>query len=478
MASVTVPYRPTPAQEPFHLSTARERLLIGGFGSGKSYAGVAECIAWMLEYPGIRGLIARATATSLKASTESIFVDLLPPELWAKCKHTRVSGHYDTIIFPNGSEVQFKSLHDWKLLRSINYGFIFVDEADEIDFETWDGLLSRLRQKDPTQAGREQGVNRIHHNAAWMAMNPAGHSWHWDRFVKNAGTYDTDWFRTTSLDNPYLPPAYIESLLSYPPTWIKRYVLAAWDDFAGQIYDTWSEQAIVPRYPVNPLTRAPVYPAHSTFWMGLDPGMRDPTAGLWVVVERQPRFRLVGIAEYQEQGLDVVAHTRAFRRIEAAKRMQVTKRIADPNRINIRDNTTPVKLSDAYRKRGYNFILGPSRFDDRIPALGTLISNGQFVVTEDCPMTYEAIRDARWKDLSPAAALRGEDPPDEPEKGKNRHLCDAAEYLAGHQRAPIKAAPVYPDHMPNWQRQVLDTIRRDKERAAMPPQHEVEGIPV
>jgi hypothetical protein len=478
MASVTVPYAPNPAQAPFHRSRAFERLLVGGFGSGKSYTIVAEAIAWMLEQPGIRGCIARATVPALKASTEAIFIDLLPPELWEKCQTSKSGGHFDTITFPNGSEVQFKSLHDWKRLRSINYGFLAIDEADEIDNETYEGMLARIRQVDPTAAGRKQGATKITRRGVWMAMNPSGHSWHWERFVRDAAGTDREWFRTTSLDNPYLPPEYIETLLTYPPQWIKRYVLAAWDDFAGQIYEAWSDRSIVPRYPIDALARAPQYPAHSTFWMGLDPGMRDPTAGLWVCVERQPRFRLVGVAEYQEASLDVVEHTRAFRRIESKHRLKVTKRIADPNRINIRDNTTPTKLSDAYRRRGYNFSLGPSRFDDRIPALGTLIANGQFVVTDDCPMTYESIRDARWKDLMPAAAARGEAPPDEPEKGKNRHLCDAAEYLAGQHKAPVRAAPVYPDHMPDWQREVLDTIRKDKAKAAQPERREVEGIPL
>lgn len=477
MPPLLVPYQPNPKQAPFHTSNAFERLLVGGFGSGKSYAIVAEAIAWMLEQPGIRGLIARATIPALKASTEAIFVDLLPPELWKQCRTTRTGGHYDSIIFPNGSEVHFKSLYDWKSLRSINYGFMAIDEADEVDAESYEGMLARIRQVDPTAAGREHGAVKITRRGVWMAMNPSGHSWHWERFVRDTAGFDREWFRTTSLDNPYTPPEYIALLLTYPPQWIKRYVLAAWDDFAGQIYEQWGEGHIVPRYERDPFTRQPRYPHTALQWMALDPGMRDPTAGLWVIVERQPRIKIVGVAEYQEEGLDVLAHARAFRRIESEFQLRPHKRIADPNRINTRDLTTPTRLSDAYRRAGFNFDLGPSKYDDRIPALGTLIANGQFVLTEDCPQTYASIRDARWKDLTPAAAQRGEDAPEKPEK-RNRHLCDDAEYIAGQYSRPLAPAVNLPDNMPDWQREALATIRGKLDKAREPTPHKIDGIVV
>lgn len=476
MPALRIGYEPTPAQRPFHLSRARERLLIGGFGSGKTYALCAEAIAWMLEQPGIRGMIARQYIPALKASTEAVFVDLLPPEFWSQCKITRTAGHIDTVEFPNGSTVMFKSLSDWKQLRSINLGFLAIDEADEIDQDTYIGMTSRLRQREPTGAGRAKGAREITRNGIWMAMNPAGHSWHWKWFVQGEGGGDTAWFRATSIDNPFLPPEYISTLLRYPPVWIKRYVLAEWDDFAGQIYESWSERHIIKPYPRDPFTGAPQYPDGTVFWMGMDPGTRDPTAGLWVAVERRPRVRLVGIAEYQEPGLAAEVHARAWRGIEHEHRLRVAKRIADPNRTTIRDPGTNNRLIDQFRRAGFRFELGPSHFDDRIPALGQLIENGQFVVTEDCMQTFESIQQTRWKDLSPAAAARGEDPPDQPLK-KDRHLCDCAEYLAGRWTRPLMPTGVHPDDpRPDWMIQVQGALHEKMKRAAKPKRAMVEGI--
>jgi PBSX family phage terminase large subunit len=451
--------------------------MFGAMGSGKTYAVCAEAIAWALEQPGIRGLITRKTIPELRDTTETVFFDVLPDELLRAGKTTRLGGHTADFTFPNGSKILFRGIDDWKKHKSLNLGFIAWDEMDEFDEETYIGMLARIRQRDPTAEGRRWGAGKITRRGTWGASNPEGHNWIWKRFVKEPKAGRSQYFRSTSFDNAYLSTDYYENLLSMPEPWIKRYVLCQFDDFAGQIYEAWNSGHMVPRYGKNIFTGEPVYPDHSVHWMGLDPGMRDPTAGLWVVVEREPRLRLVGVAEYQETGLDVVQHSQAFRRIEARHRLRVTKRIADPNRINIRDVTTPTKLSDAYRRRGFRFDLGPSRWDDRIPALGTLISNGQFVVTEDCPMTFESIRDARWKDLSPAARARGDAPPEEPEK-KNRHLCDTAEYLAGQYKKPIMQAPEYPDTMPEWQIAALKTIRTKLQAAGRGrQQHEVEGIP-
>lgn len=477
MSDIVVPYIPLPVHGDFHRSSAYERHMFGAMGSGKTYAVCAEAIAWCLEQPGIRGLITRKTIPELRDTTETVFFDVLPDELFKHGKATRIGGHYNDFTFPNGSKVLFRGIDDWKKHKSLNLGFIAWDEMDEFDEETYVGMLARLRQRDPTKEGRARGARQITRRGTWGASNPEGHNWAWKRFVKDPKPGRTAYFKSTSFDNPYLTTDYYDNLLSMPEAWIKRYVLCQFDDFAGQIYEAWSDRHMVKRYERDPFTREPVYPNHSVQWMALDPGMRDPTAGLWVIVERQPRLRIVGIAEYQEANLDVVEHTKAFRRIEALHRVRPMKRVADPNRINVRDSSTPTKLWDVYRRNGYRFDLGPSRYDDRIPALGTMIANGQFVVTEDCPMTYESIRDARWKDLTPAQRARGDDPPEQPEK-KNRHLCDAAEYIAGQYKRPIASAPELPDHMPDWQREALTAIRGKLERARKPRQHVVEGIPL
>jgi phage terminase large subunit len=76
-------YKPLSVFQPFHRSAARHRCIIGGYGSGKSKAGVAEMIAWGLEHPGSEFLITRKTVPALKSTTEKMFLDSLPPDFLA-----------------------------------------------------------------------------------------------------------------------------------------------------------------------------------------------------------------------------------------------------------------------------------------------------------------------------------------------------------------------------------------------------------
>jgi hypothetical protein len=284
------------------------------------------------------------------------------------------------------------------------------------------------------------------------------------------------YFKSTSFDNPHLPPDYYSGLLEMPEAWIRRYVLCQFDDFGGQIYEQWGTEHFVPRYAIGGFTGVePDYPAKSLFWMGMDPGMEDPTAGLWVVIEGGPRPRMVGVAEYEEPGLNVASHANAWRIIEAKHRLRVTRRIADPNRVNVRDLSSTNRLSDLYRRRGFNFELGSSRFDDRIPALATLIENGQFVVTEDCPLTYESIKNARWKDITPAQRARGETVTNKPEK-KDRHLCDTAEYLASKYVRPTAPTPQYDED--DWSAEIRAQIEAKVRRAGRRQVHSNHGVPV
>jgi PBSX family phage terminase large subunit len=467
---ITWRYGAIPVHQQFHSSRAKERLLFGAFGSGKTYAIMAEAIALCLENPGIRGLIARKYVPDLRDTTETVFFDLLPDEIYRRGKSLRSGGHYSSFEFPNGSVVIFRSLDDWKRLKSFNLGFIAIDEADEIDEETYEGLLSRIRQTDPAR----EGLPPIERRCIFMAANPQGHNWLWRRFVKEQ-RQDTAWFKSTSFDNPYLPLDYLDRLLQYPEPWIKRYVMCQFDDFAGQIYEEWSYDRHVIK-PFKDQFGRYKYDPNYGFWMGLDPGTRDPTAAVWVVVQPD-KHRLVAVAEYEQASLAADVHAAAWRRIEAEHQMRVQWRVSDPS-IRVRDRSTNNSLEDTLRRLGFVFNLGPIQEKDRIPPLGNLIHRGQFVVTDDCPLTFEAVRDYQWRDLTPAQRSHDEDPPDHPLK-RNTHLVEAAQYLATRYQVPILKKPEYPED--DWSAELRDIIKgkvRQKQLNAQGPRSSmIEGIP-
>lgn len=469
MPTIDFTYRPLPIHAGFHKSTAYERALFGAFGSGKTYALCAEAIAWCLEQPGIRGLITRRTVPELRDTTETVFFDILPHELREQGEIRRSGGHVSTFTFPNGSVVLFRSIDDWNKHKSLNVGFIAFDEADEFDEETYRGMLSRVRQKDPTSEGKRYGAAKITRRGVWSASNPGGHNWLWKRFVDDKNRVDgTEYWRSTSFDNPYLPPEYIDSLLQYPDPWIRRYVLCQFDDFAGQIYEDWSWD----RHVVKPLDVG----RRHTFWMGMDPGTRNPTAALWCVIDEDgtltgtPRS-LVGVAEYEFAGRAAHEHAEEWRKIEATHAPMVRQRIADPS-IMTRDRGTNMSLHSQYARLGFNFQLGPKNHSDRIPMLGSLIKTGRFKLTMNCPKTYEAIKNYKWVDLTPMQRAQNLDAPERPVKSDD-HLVDCSQYLASRWvPAPRKAIPQPKDQSDELVRAVRRQVKNRMDSLVNPP-HEV-----
>ena len=423
--------------EPFHRSPSNERALFGAFGSGKSYAGVDEAIAWMLEMPGIRGLAARQTIPELRDTLEPIFLQRTPPDLLDASEVRRTAGHLDHITFPNGSRVMFRSLDDPQKHRSLNLGFFLIDEANEVDEETYMFMRGRLRQSDPTAEAVKRGYTaKITRRGSWVMTNPSGHDWMWRRFVNPASSADgTDYFKSTSLDNAFLPPEYLETLFAFPRAWVERYVLCSFDDFSGQVYEDWSQDHVVParQYP---------YPAGGLVWMGMDPGTRNPTAGLWVHVD-QPRRRLVGIAEYQATNLAATRHAAAWRTIEAQHQMAVRRRISDPGSLPVRDRGSNMSLQDQYRREGFNFQLGPKLPKDRVPMLGLLIAQKRFLLTDACPQTAEQIQEYRWEEITTAMKRGGKDAPEKPVKGGD-DLVDCAQYVSSQWISPEAVHPKLP----------------------------------
>lgn len=459
---------PLPVHIPFHRSAAPERAAIGAFGSGKSYALIDEAIACCLEQPGVRVVVARRTIPALKDTTEAVFFDRLPHELYVAGTVSRGGNHAQQFTFPNGSVVLFKGLDDWRKLMSLNLAWVFVDEASEIDAETWTALKSRVRQRDPTaEAARRGYTAEITRRGMVLACNPAGHNWIWRRFVDEANEdyqAGSAYFRSTSFDNPFLPVDTLEGYLSFPEAWIKRYVLCQFDDFAGQIYETWNYADHV----IKPY----LIPKGAMIWMGMDPGSRNPTAGVWAHVDRPESRppRLVAVAEYQaEEMLSAAAHAAKWRVVEKVM-PPVRWRVADPATINLSDRGTTNSLKSQYSRLGFQFNNGPRTHKDRIPMLADLIQSGRFVVTENCPLTFEAIKNYQWEDLSPAARSKGADAPERPLK-KDDHLVDCSQYLssrwAGQPRTPAPPSDEL-SQAERFSREVRQTIRRNIARNLSP----------
>lgn len=394
-----------------------------------------EAIRFALAQPGSDMILTRRGIPDLRRTTEKELFEVMPDELTRACKIKKMGGHVESIHFPNGSLLQLVGMEDWKSHKSMNLSWIGIDEASEQTRENIEGILNRLRQSRPLKGAPRLAQGQKMINQMAIASNPAGQDHLWQMFVNNATRRrDSSLHLSTPMDNPFLPPNYIDLLLQMPVAYIRRFVECKFDAAAGRVYEEWGWDTHV--LPIE-------QPGHfgQVMWMGMDPGILNPTAGLWAELDRANN-RLVAVSEYQEAGRDAASHAAAWRAIErrlAPARTQ--RRIADPN-ITKRDQGTSMELSDIYSRLGFNFEQGPVRDDVRIPALANAIAAGHFVCTEACPRLYEQILGARWEDQ--LARLRDLGEFKEKMKKGNDHLHDTAQYLATTRLQPSKVGVAGP----------------------------------
>lgn len=209
---VTIPYQPKAKQSKFHLSPAKYRLYIGAWRAGKSYAGCMEAIKQSMIFKGNIGLIGRKDFTDLRDTTIKTFFDICPFEIIKSYNKTE---HH--LVFKNGSEIYFRELKDRAGLGSLELGWFYIDEAEEIGEDVFLYLQGRLSSpKTKRQCG-------------WLTSNPPNED-HWlYRHFQLKETKDSDLIHASTYENKSnLPEGYIEGLEAMPESWRKKYLMGEW----------------------------------------------------------------------------------------------------------------------------------------------------------------------------------------------------------------------------------------------------------
>lgn len=201
-------YEPLPKQLEFHKSQAKYRCFLGGFGSGKTKAGVWESIQLCLEHPGNIGLIARKTYQELNDTTWHTLLEEIPEEIVYTYYRKQMR-----IILRNGSQIIGRSLDDPKKYASLNLGFFYIDEGIEATEQDFLTLCGRLR------------LDKVKRHCGFITTNPPTvDHWIYKYFVEKGNT-NYHLVKSSTYDNPYLPKDYVANLKQeYPENWVKRYL--------------------------------------------------------------------------------------------------------------------------------------------------------------------------------------------------------------------------------------------------------------
>lgn len=204
-------------------------LIYGGAGSGKSYT-VAQYILLEIiaKHPNKTILVTRKYNPSLKLSSIKLFKELLENSIPLPYKERKAE---QCLIFPNGCEVYFRGLDDPEKIKSMEFNFIWLEEATEFTQDDYEQL--RLRLRKATHDTR---------NRMFLTFNPIGkHSWIYKHFFQEKQK-DTAILHTTYKDNPFLEKEYVEMLENLVNTdryYYEVYVLGKFAELFNVIYDNW-----------------------------------------------------------------------------------------------------------------------------------------------------------------------------------------------------------------------------------------------
>ncbi len=190
----------------------------GGYGSGKTFAGSLLGILLCLKFPGIQGLVGAQTYTLVRDTTlQSYFEHLDNMNLGQDYEW---SNSLQKLTFKNGSQILFRHFDEPNKLKSLNLGFVEIEEMSDIPYDTFKMLLARMRQKP-----RKEWKNFTYRIFAHTNPEPQK-GWVYKTFMLNPPpNYRLITAPTTQ--NIYLPEGFCDELKKlYDEEYYNIYVLA------------------------------------------------------------------------------------------------------------------------------------------------------------------------------------------------------------------------------------------------------------
>ncbi len=165
------------------MDRCRFTAFIGGIGSGKTKAGIAELLRRGLMMPGGFGIVGAPTYPMLRDATERTFWEMCPEELVVDHNKTE---HWVRLI--NGFEIIFRSTDNPDRLRGPNVSLVYLDEASLMPKQAWLISIGRLRERKDWRF--------------WLTTTPKGLNWVYEVFGKE--DKDRATIRVATHENPYL----------------------------------------------------------------------------------------------------------------------------------------------------------------------------------------------------------------------------------------------------------------------------------
>ena len=217
--------------------------------SGKTFCGSLISVLLCLKYDGIRGLIGAMTFPLVRDTTLVSFKEHLDNMGLVAGYHYTENISQAKITFYNGSEVLFRHLEEPDKLKSLNLGFVELEEMSDTPESTFLMLLSRLRQAKREgwdETAQLEGHKGFQYRLFGHTNPEPNKGWIYKNFVeKKQSNYRLILAPTTQ--NVFLPEGYIENMKNaYDPEYYRINVLGEFGDYtSGLVVKGFSDENIV-----------------------------------------------------------------------------------------------------------------------------------------------------------------------------------------------------------------------------------------
>ena len=188
-------------QEKFLNSTAREAMLLGGIGTGKSFCGALFVLQMIAQYPKTPGIVVAPTYLQLVKATVKAITQIFKDH---GIVHKAVlSGADKRIEIPGRAPIHLFSLQDPDNFRGPEAGWLLGDEMCFTSEYAYKVALGRIRHKKGPLLKR-------------FTSSPNGYNWAYDKWENKDGkraNTRVELIRAKTKENVFLPESYYKDLL-------------------------------------------------------------------------------------------------------------------------------------------------------------------------------------------------------------------------------------------------------------------------
>jgi hypothetical protein len=221
-----------PGQLAFVNDSSTEILGISaGYGAGKTRALCAKAVTLAAANQGFIGTVMEPTGPLIRDIWQTDFEAFL--ESYDIPYSFRASPLPEYVLHLPGGDTKIlcRSFENWSRIIGLNLAWVLADEIDtvtpSIATKAFPKILGRLRSGNVRQFG--------------AASTPEGFRWMWNTFGSEEALSrkDRKLIKMKTVDNPHLPPDFIERLqANYDPTLLKSYLDGEFVNLnTGQVYD-------------------------------------------------------------------------------------------------------------------------------------------------------------------------------------------------------------------------------------------------